>query len=179
MEHVTLHPRSEGSVWTRCSFRRHQTLAPAGAAPEALFLLSSGWACNVVVLRDGRRQITDFYLPGDLCDPQWALAGGIAGASVVALTSVSGFKAPLPLMARLIGGSGKAARSFLDAILQRMERQNDRIVSLGRKSATERIGSLLQELYSRCTGHSDPGAQRPCDFPLTQADLADATGLIV
>jgi CRP-like cAMP-binding protein len=39
-----------------------------GDAPRSLYLILDGWACHYRALEDGRRQIVDFAIPGDLCD---------------------------------------------------------------------------------------------------------------
>src|SRR4051812_13051239 len=39
-----------------------------GDAPKALYLILDGWGCHYRELPDGRRQIVDFAVPGDLCD---------------------------------------------------------------------------------------------------------------
>jgi CRP-like cAMP-binding protein len=54
--------------------------------------------------------------------------------------------------------------------------QREWTLNVGQRSAYERLGHLLVELYLRLktVGRADDGK---CDFPLTQNDLADATGL--
>ena len=54
--------------------------------------------------------------------------------------------------------------------------QREWTLNLGQRSAYERLAHLLIELYLRLNvvGHAQDGR---CDFPLTQNDLADATGL--
>jgi CRP-like cAMP-binding protein len=54
--------------------------------------------------------------------------------------------------------------------------QREWLLNLGQRSAYERIAHLLIELYIRLrtVGRAQHGR---CDFPLTQNDLADATGL--
>ena len=47
--------------------RRHD-LMREGDEPRALYLILDGWACHYRMLKDGRRQIVDFAIPGDLCD---------------------------------------------------------------------------------------------------------------
>jgi CRP-like cAMP-binding protein len=39
-----------------------------GEAPRSLYLILEGWTCHSRTLEDGRRQIVDFAVPGDLCD---------------------------------------------------------------------------------------------------------------
>jgi CRP-like cAMP-binding protein len=54
--------------------------------------------------------------------------------------------------------------------------QREWTLNLGQRSAYERLAHLLIELYLRleAVGRAHDGR---CDFPLTQNDLADATGL--
>jgi CRP-like cAMP-binding protein len=54
--------------------------------------------------------------------------------------------------------------------------QREWTLNIGQRSAYERLGHLLVELYLRLqtVGRARDGR---CDFPLTQNDLADATGL--
>src|SRR5437016_74471 len=51
-------------VGQRRRWRAGTTLFVEGRPASAQFLLS-GWACSQRVLRDGRRQIFDFILPGE------------------------------------------------------------------------------------------------------------------
>lgn len=39
-----------------------------GQRPEHVLLMLHGWACRYKVLRDGRKQILGFLMPGDICD---------------------------------------------------------------------------------------------------------------
>src|SRR4051794_14487571 len=43
-------------------------LLQEGDAPRSLYLILDGWACHYRSLEDGRRQIVDFAIPGDICD---------------------------------------------------------------------------------------------------------------
>src|SRR4051794_37458481 len=45
---------------------RHD-LVREGEAPRSVYLIVDGWACHYRILEDGRRQIVDFAIPGDLC----------------------------------------------------------------------------------------------------------------
>jgi len=49
-------------------FEPREYLAKQGSPVDRIFLIIDGYACRYRLLPDGRRQITAFMLPGDLCD---------------------------------------------------------------------------------------------------------------
>ena len=138
-------------------------------------LLVSGWAAAVRGLRDGRRQILQIFLPGDILGLTWPFGG-----AAVALTNVTTTDAR-PLAAALT--QRDAAQSALRlawerAQVARQQQLLDQVVRLGRLSAYERTAHLLLELLERHrrAGLSD-GRRMP--WPLTQETLADVLGLSV
>src|SRR3712207_6762556 len=48
--------------------RPREDLIHEGDKPRHINLILEGWASRYKVLEDGRRQITAFLVPGDLCD---------------------------------------------------------------------------------------------------------------
>ncbi|MBV8839344.1 MAG: cyclic nucleotide-binding domain-containing protein, partial [Alphaproteobacteria bacterium] len=56
-----------GSVQVR-RYAPGEDVIAEGEAPREVNLVLSGWGCRYKQLEDGRRQITAFFLPGDLCD---------------------------------------------------------------------------------------------------------------
>ncbi len=72
--------------------RRHcvagQTLLEPGGRVTAALLIHQGWAFRHRTLSDGRRQVINFDLPGDLCDPT-VFVTPHAGYSMQALTDLS------------------------------------------------------------------------------------------
>lgn len=51
-----------------CRKAARRDLIREGERPRAVFLILSGWACRHKTLADGRRQLLQILLPGDLCD---------------------------------------------------------------------------------------------------------------
>ena len=152
--------------------KQHDLLLP-GSEPEVVHLLLAGHACRYRMLRDGRRQITAILVPGDLCD-LGAILAVRAGYAVGTLT-------------RCVVGEISLARSSVRDnpdvaadLNQRLRRDEaiarEWIVSLGRRSAVERLAHLFCEITARlrAVGRLN-GAD--CELPLTQTDLADAMGL--
>lgn len=153
-------------------FRRHEHLAHKGESQEFVFRIEEGWASRYSVLPDGRRQIASLFLPGDYCEPHWLLSGK-ADLPIVALTSVK--TQPVPL-AGIHGRAGDGVMKLLGGVMDAHLRQTAWIVSLGRKSALERVADLLAELYGRLSAAGQVIGNR-CTIPLTQQDIADVVGL--
>ena len=146
-----------------------------GEDPRAVRLIIRGWACRYKSLADGRRQIVGFFLPGDLCDPVSHLAQEM-DYSVAAITAVQHAAIPIEDITRLIEERPGIARAF--AMHQMVDSSIDRewLLNVGQRNAYERIGHLLVELFLRlrAVGLTEGIA---CEFPVTQNDLAEATGL--
>ena len=153
-------------------FRMHQFLARENEKPDSMLYVQEGWACRYRLLPDGRRQITALYLPGDYCDLQWAL-GGVSSQPVVAITNVRALRLPcrIPSHAGFDGQQG-----FWQALSCIIERQANWLVTLGRKTALERVAHLLLELFERMRQAGLAYGQQ-CAMPLTQMEIADMTGL--
>lgn len=156
----------------RVHFRPHQYLVREAELPQAVFRIEEGWACRFRLMNDGRRQITGLFLPGELCEPQWA-AGQRAAQPVVALTNVRASR--IDIMARN-ERSPEQRRYLWKALTAAVEWQADWLVTLGRKNALERIAHLLCDIYDRMSRCGLTYGQQ-CAMPLTQMDLADLTGL--
>ena len=155
-----------------CYFRPHQFLAREDEEPVAMYRIDEGWACRYRLLPDGRRQITALYLPGDYCEPHWAL-GKRPCQPVVALTNMRATRLPgnMPW-----GLPPETQQLFWRKLGDVIERQTNWLVTLGRKTALERLAHLLLELFERMRLSGLAYGQQ-CAMPLTQMEIADLTGL--
>src|SRR5215470_14111294 len=45
-----------------------ETLTSEGERPDRIRIVLAGWLCRYKLLEDGRRQIVNFLLPGEICD---------------------------------------------------------------------------------------------------------------
>ncbi|ANI79553.1 Crp/Fnr family transcriptional regulator [Sphingobium sp. EP60837] len=157
---------------THCHFRPHQFLAREDEQPDAIYRIDEGWACRYRLLPDGRRQITGLFLPGDICEPHWAL-GKRPSQPIVALTNVRATNLPSSPHGVLPAESQQACWKGLADMI---ERQTNWLVTLGRKTAIERLAHLLLELFERMRSSGLSYGQQ-CAMPLTQMEIADMTGL--
>jgi CRP-like cAMP-binding protein len=146
-----------------------------GDEPGEIHLILSGWACRAKQLEDGRTAILAFLLPGDLCDPNSFLLGTM-DHSVSALTAVTVAGIPRPLVEDLMVHHARIAQALWGQVLIDAAIQREWTLSLGQRTAYERVCHLLCELFLRLRA---VGLTRgsSCELPITQAKLAEATGL--
>ena len=148
-----------------------------GEAPREVNLVLSGWGCRYRQLEDGRRQIVAFLLPGDLCDLNIFILRAM-DHSVCALTPLTVAQLPREAFEELTAGHPRITEALWWEALVNAAIQREWTVNIGQRNALERVGHLLCELFVRLqsTGLS---VDNGCDFPITQSDLAAATGLSV
>ncbi len=152
-------------------------LITAGQFFDKPRLVVSGWAFGAVTFADGRRQIVDFYLPGDMIGFS-SRVGAKAYASYFALTSLVTASAHSFLEAARDQGSEYPglAKALLAIEEQQEFRRIKHIVRLGRQMARERMASLILELAHRLEQCGLAKASA-FDMPVTQEILGDALGL--
>ena len=159
-------------VGTR-TYRRGESIGgEKGHGP--LHLVTWGWAARVSTLEDGSAQITDFVLPGELCDlsrlddgsSQTAFA--ITKSTVVLLNKTA--------LLRAIETHPKLGLAFLRLALSEQAILREWLVCLGRREKREHLAHLLCELQERLR-RAGMVADHEFDLPLTQEQLADAMGM--
>lgn len=150
-------------------------IAGRNQAIKDVFVLCTGWAFRFVQLSDGRRQIVQFLLPGDMLCPEAVFEQRYI-FSVAALTNV------------MVGGfshAGICERHMVDSALQSAISRcsiaatrdaTELAAVLGQCSAEERIAHLVLHLVPRIAARNV--IREHCyPFPLRQQHVADAVGL--
>lgn len=152
-----------------------EQLVRADAPTDGALLLMEGWAIRSRSLPDGRRQVLNFVLPGDFCDPT-AFVEQKTAFSIVTLTPARVAHIRSEQVLDLVTHSPRlgAAIWWHEAYENTMLRSH--LVAVGRMSAYERIAYLLRELGSRMW-LVGLGQDHNYYFPGTQTDIADALGL--
>ncbi len=151
-----------------------QVCSPERPLPD-IFVLCSGWAFRFLRISDGRRQILNFLLPGDLFSAS-AIFEQVCHSSVKALTTIQ-----VSAMKRAVVQSRLAAHPAIVASLARsfsaeVRMSDGMIVALGRCPAEQRIAFLLLHLMKRIAARNVIRDQR-FPLPLRQQHIADAVGL--
>lgn len=165
----------EGAVDKTYHLASRKNIIAEGDEPNVVNVVLQGWACRYKMLPDGRRQIISLLLPGDMCDPHVYLLP-VMDQSLGTLTAVVLAKVSSATIQALTERSPTLAEALNWEMLVSAEIQREWTVSLGRRTALERLAHLLCELSVRmqATGLRNGS---DCEFPLTQTDLADAMGL--
>jgi CRP-like cAMP-binding protein len=142
---------------------------------EACYLVTEGWLVRSVTLRDNRRQILDFLLPGDIV---CAFAGTreTTVEDVHSLTRSRVVVLPPDRLRWLREDYCHLAYALFSAAARVANRLTDQVVRLGRLGAHERTAHLLLDLLMRLQRVGLANSQR-YSLPLTQVELADALGL--
>lgn len=150
-------------------------IVKAGVTLSQSILLVEGLVCRYKDLADGQRQIMEIHVPGDFIDLHGFLLKRLEH-HLGSLTPVRLVTFPHDRLREITERNPHLARmlwfsTLLDAAIHR-----ERILSVGRRSALARIGHLFCELNLRLevVGLAKGGRYL---LPLTQTDIADATGL--
>ena len=152
-----------------------EDLVCEGDRSDMVRMFLSGWAFRYKALEDGRRQIVSFILPGDTCDAHIYLLSTL-DHSIASLTPVTYCEFDQTSFERLMSVDKSVAEAFHCEILAARAIQREWAINLGRRDALERVAHIICELYARLrvVGLVDGNSFA---FPVTQMDLADATGL--
>jgi len=152
-----------------------RVLVRHGTTLSASTLLVEGIVCRFKDLADGQRQIMELHVGGDFVDLHGFLlkqldhnVGSMTPVriAVVPHDALRGITETHPHLGRMLWFS-----TLLDAAIHR-----EKILSIGRRSALARIAHIFCELFVRLR---IIGLAKDSGYalPLTQADLADVTGL--
>uniref|UniRef100_B0T0M3 Transcriptional regulator, Crp/Fnr family n=1 Tax=Caulobacter sp. (strain K31) TaxID=366602 RepID=B0T0M3_CAUSK len=136
---------------------------------DLIYRLVSGAVRATRLLSDGRRQISDFYFPGDMFGME---NGPVHRTAAEALGDVEVLVVKRRAL-RLLGEDGaQVERMTWRSTGEQLERAQDHMLLLARKSACEKVASFLAEIANRC---ATPWAL----LPMSRQDIADYLGLTI
>ena len=164
----------EEAVASTRSVNANTDLVREGERTDTLFIVADGWACRYTTTREGGRHLPALLVPGDVDNLDSLMFDRLdygvrtfTQATIVALTR----DRALALAAQHPG----IARTFTWLALVENVILSKWALSLGRRSAKERLAHLLCELSVRLD--AEDGNETSFSFPLTQEQVADALGL--
>jgi CRP/FNR family nitrogen fixation transcriptional regulator len=148
-------------------FHRAQEICSQGRPADHWYYIVSGAARRCVIRLDGRRQIVDLLLPGDLfgfsvLDEYDSTIEAIAEGTVVA-----GY--PRRRVEMLADSNPQLAREIRQVAFAALSRLQAQLLILGRVTALEKVGSFILEMVSRLSA----GNSNSVALPMSRYDIAD------
>lgn len=155
---------------TRMHFRRNEEVFGQGEAADYVYRVVSGAVRTIRFSSDGRRQILNFYLPGDVfgleCGNHHTLSAEAVADADLSLVRRS-------LIDTAATQDAAAARALIVMMQRQLQNAQEHALVLGRKGAGERVAAFLLQLADRVT------AQCEIDLPMSRADIADYLSLTI
>jgi CRP-like cAMP-binding protein len=150
-------------------------LVREGQTSPACCLLLEGYACRHKLAADGGRQIVSFHMRGDLLDAQHLLLS-IADHNVQTITRAKVAWIPKTDILRLTRQYPVIAEAIWKDTLIDASVFREWVLNVGRRDAKSRIAHMLCEFVARCEV-AGLGSPDSFEVPMTQEQIADATGL--
>jgi CRP/FNR family transcriptional regulator len=162
----------------------HRTFKPGasifrqGEDIKEVYTLYDGWVFLYQSLVDGGRQILRFILPGDFFGFQADIGDGVRIHSAQALTAASACVFPSSNILNMVRNHLDLGIRLIWMTAHDEVGAYEQVVSLGRRTARERVAYLLFDLFHRLRfRQQNPDEIHTVDLPLTQELIADACGL--
>ena len=147
---------------------RDQEVFGEGEPADQVFKVVRGAVRCFRVLSDGRRQICDFYLPGDVFGIEPGLDRRTTAEALTDTVLVAARRSTL-----VEDEDNGTARRLWALAMADLQRSQDHALTLGRRSANERVASFLVDMAARL------GDVDNLELPMTRQDIADYLGLTI
>lgn len=129
------------------------------------------------MLPDGRQQIVGLQFAPDFLGRPFKTESAL---NAEAATNVSLCSFPKAVMDRMIKEYPELGQKLLQQTLKELDEARDWMVTLGRKTASEKVASFLLLIARNIDPLSDDENETATfDLPLTRADIADFLGLTI
>lgn len=158
------------------SFQAGQTVIWSGDRMDFVASVVSGIATLTQTMEDGRRQMVGLLLPSDFVGRPGRTTAPYDVTATTDLVMCCFRKKPFEDM---MAATPHVAQRLLEMTLDELDAAREWMLLLGRKTAREKIASLLTIIARRDTGLK-PRATKGAisfDLPLTREEMADYLGL--
>ncbi|HKX91666.1 MAG TPA: Crp/Fnr family transcriptional regulator [Sphingomicrobium sp.] len=151
-------------------------LVREGMPPLHCAILVNGFAFRHKLTGHGARQILAICIPGDAVDLQHMFLD-VADHSVQLVTRATVVDVPRDILNELFLRRPAIARAVTRMALIEGSIIREWVLNIGRRDARQRIAHILCEFAVRLEALQLPADSCGFELPLTQEQLADATGL--
>lgn len=158
-------------------YNKMEFVVQEGQRSGVLSLLCEGVAVSSRTLATGQQQHLAIFVPGDILNDEEFLLK-TSGASVWALTPITTVGIAFSALASTIEERPGVGRALWRDMAAGARVMQEWMVSMGRRSAYQRVAHFLCEVQVRFRA-AGLATDQECPFPLTQSELADTLGLSV
>jgi CRP-like cAMP-binding protein len=151
------------------SFPRNAEIYGENEPADYLYKVVSGTVRTSKILDDGRRQIGEFYLPGDIFGLE---VGNDHAFSAEAIADAKVLVIKRSAVEALAARDNDVARQLWATTGRELQRVQDHILLLI-KTAQERVAGFLLEMADRIK------ASNELELPMSRQDIADYLGLTI
>lgn len=166
--------RVEDLVSTRKRVKRGEALFRVGDSFEAVYAVRLGFLKSIVLSSDGREQVTNFFMAGDMVGVD-GIASGVHSCDVIALEDTEVCMIPWETLEDTATSMHAMGSHFMKLLSREIVRQHGVMLLLGSMHAEERLAAFLLSL-SQC--YEQRGYSR-AEFVLrmTRAEIGSYLGL--
>ncbi len=158
------------------SFQAGQTVIWSGDRMDFVASVVTGIATLTQTMEDGRRQMVGLLLPSDFVGRPGRSQAAYDVTATTDLVMCCFRKKPFE---ELMGSTPHIAQRLLEMTLDELDAAREWMLLLGRKTAREKIASLLAIIARRNAALKTQGSHGAVrfDLPLTREEMADYLGL--
>jgi CRP/FNR family transcriptional regulator, nitrogen fixation regulation protein len=168
---VTVGLRSPTATGIQMMLGKGEELFAEGDEAEYFYEVVSGAIRSYKLLSDGRRQIDAFHLRGDIFGLE---AGREHRFSAEAVGDVRVTAYRRSRLGAIIEDDAVFRDRIMTATLRNLQRAQDHMLLLGRKTAQEKLATFLLDMAVRLSDDAEH-----FDLPMQRSDIADHLGLTI
>jgi CRP-like cAMP-binding protein len=157
------------------AIKEGQDIVRVGDRPSRSCLILSGFTCTYKMTGDAKRQIHNFYIPGDIPDLQ-SLHLNLLDNSLATLTPCSVGFITHEALHKLCERHYRIASAFWRETLIDGAVFREWMTNIGQREAYPRIAHLMCEMMVRLRAVGLSNGY-DCDWPITQTEIGDAMGI--
>jgi CRP/FNR family transcriptional regulator, nitrogen fixation regulation protein len=164
-------PATKAPTGLQMVLGKGEELFAEGDEAEFFYQVVSGAIRSYKLLSDGRRQIDAFHLRGDIFGLE---AGSEHRFSAEAIGEATVIAYRRSRLGALIQDDAAFRDRIMTATLHSLERAQDHMLLLGRKTAQEKMATFLLDMAERLSKDDEH-----FELPMLRSDIADHLGLTI
>ena len=145
-----------------------QKIFSEGQTADFFYKVIAGVVRTYTILDDGRRQIAGFHLAGDIFGLETGALHRFSASGLCDVTVIAFKRTDLTI---LLASNTVFRAELLSSLMSSLERAQNQVLLMSRKTAREKIAQFLLDLAHRAS------KSKTANLPMRRSDIADFLGL--